>query len=165
MAVPAALGAFVGRNADDHRLVDERLLTNTTPDSTVAAVPADADDATKAAASVEVNNAVSEITNLINAATASVPAPAKRLQVRQISPAAIAEFIGLILLELSGTLNNVIAVLGLASLLGFLSPLTTGLSGLILSLELVVDGLLAVVTVLLDGILTGLSVALAGLTL
>jgi len=132
--------------------------------ATVAALPADADDATKAAASAQVNSAVSEITGLITAATASVPA-ASLLRTRQVSAATIAELIGMILLELSGTLNSVIAALGLTSLLGFLTPLTLSLSGLILALELVVDNLLAVVEELLDGILTGLSIALAGLTL
>jgi len=111
---------------------------------------------------------VQEITSLINGATAQVKAlPAASAKVRRqgVSVAALVAQIAALLLELSGTLNGVIAALGLTSLLAFLNPLTTGLSGLILALEVVVDGLLIAVGVLLDGILTGLSVALAGLTL
>jgi hypothetical protein len=107
---------------------------------------------------------VSAITDLVTAATATVPT-ASKLRTRQADATAIADLIAMLLLELSGTLNGVIAALGLESLLGFLDPLTTGLSGLILALEVIVDGLLVAVGILVDGILTGLSVALAGLTL
>ena len=70
--------------------------------------------------------------------------------------------LGDILSELSGTLNNVIEVLGLDTLLG-LGGLTGALSGLVAALQVVVDDLLAVVKLLLDGVLTDLSVALAGI--
>lgn len=52
-----------------------------------------------------------------------------------------------------------------AGLLAFLNPLTGGLGGLILAVEVLVDFLLLDVTVLLDTLLTGLALALAGLTL
>jgi hypothetical protein len=53
----------------------------------------------------------------------------------------------------------------LAGLLSFLNPLTGGLGGLILAVEVLVDFLLLDVTVLLDTLLTGLALALGGLTL
>jgi hypothetical protein len=52
-----------------------------------------------------------------------------------------------------------------AGLLSFLNPLTGGLGGLILAVEVLVDFLLLDVTVLLDTLLTGLALALGGLTL
>lgn len=157
-------------------------------DATVASLPPGADDATKATASAKVNAAISEITGLLNAATTSVKPPIKRdvesVEKRQgVDEAAVVALIGLLLLELSGTLSAVIAALGLskcsranassritanplqASLLSVLQPLLLGLSGLVLALALVIDGLLLLLGTLLTGILTGLSVALAGLAL
>ncbi len=101
--------------------------------------------------------------DLVNQTTFSVPAAAKlRLRPRQSNTGVIVTILGDILSELSGTLNNVIEVLGLDTLLG-LGGLTGALSGLVAALQVVVDDLLAVVKLLLDGVLTDLSVALAGI--
>ena len=132
-------------------------------DDTVLALPADADDPSKAAAAQVVNDNVMQVADLVNQTSFSVPAAAKlRLRPRQSNTGVIVTILGDILSELSGTLNNVIEVLGLDTLLG-LGGLTGALSGLVAALQVVVDDLLAVVKLLLDGVLTELSVALAGI--
>ena len=132
-------------------------------DDTVLALPADADDPSKAAAAQVVNDNVVQVADLVNQTTFNVPAAAKlRLRPRQSNTGVIVTILGDILSELSGTLNNVIEVLGLETLLG-LGGLTGALSGLVAALQVVVDDLLAVVKLLLDGVLTDLSVALAGI--
>jgi len=141
-----------------------------TINSTVAGINSESTAAEKASASAIVNQAVSGITaSVANSAVSAgslSAVKARALQGRQAtSTTAIAAAIEMILLELSGTLNGVIAALGLTSLLGFLTPLTTALSQLIAALEVVVDDLLVIVEELLNGILTGLSLALAGLVL
>lgn len=91
--------------------------------------------------------------------------------------------LALIIEEIGGALNEIIATLGLsksttlifcrakyadhgiAATLSFLGPLVASLSVLLASLIPVVNNLLTVVEELLDGILGGLSIALAGLVL
>ena len=92
--------------------------------------------------------------------------------------------LALVIEEIGGALNQIIATLGLskhlfpipmvashltigvvATTLSFLGPLVISLGGLVASLIPVVNNLLAVVQQLLDGILGGLSAALLGLTL
>ncbi|KAL8961366.1 MAG: hypothetical protein Q9193_002068, partial [Seirophora villosa] len=80
---------------------------------------------------------------------------AKR-QLNPADPTGLATAVTLILLEVGGALNNIIAVLGL-------SPLVASLSLLLASLIPVVNDLLALVGALLSGVLGGLSLALAGL--
>ena len=142
--------------------------SQTLPDSTLAALPSDADDAAKAAAQADVNSRVEQITALVNAATDQVkqlaPAGAKVRRQDVTIPTIIAQITAL-LLELSGTFNAIIAALGLTGLLSFLNPLTGGLSALLVALTLVIDGLLVAVGLLLNGLLLGLSVALAGIHL
>lgn len=77
----------------------------------------------------------------------------------------VAPLVTNLLLEISGTLDNVVSSLGLSTTLSFLGPLVGSLSGLLSALELVVDQLLALVKQILDGLLTGLSEALSGLGL
>jgi len=122
---------------------------------------------TKAAAQAAVNSHVQQITALINAATDQVKqlVPSAKAKRQGVTIPILVDQIAALLFELSGTLNLVIAALGLTGLLAFLNPLTTGLSALFLALALVVDGLLVAIGILLNGILVGLSVALAGLTL
>jgi len=104
---------------------------------------------------------------------------------RQINVNALAGAVTTLLLDISGTLNNVIAALGLstsclldtslgesneltcpaAQALAFAQPLVAALSNLLLALAVVVNDLLAVVQQLLNGLLIGLSAALAGLVL
>ncbi|KAJ9292877.1 hypothetical protein DTO271G3_8324 [Paecilomyces variotii] len=84
---------------------------------------------------------------------------------RQTSDLDLAPLVTNLLLEVSGTLNNVISSLGLTATLSFLGPLVGSLGGLLASLEVVVNQLLALVKQLLDGLLTGLSEGLSGLAL
>ena len=71
----------------------------------------------------------------------------------------------MIIEEIGGALNQIIATLGLTTTLSFLGPLVGSLSALLASLIPVVNNLLTVVEELVDGILGGLSLALAGLVL
>ena len=109
------------------------------------------------------------------------------IQARQDALTGLPAELALIIEEIGGALNEIIATLGLstfsyslaqsfscsslitfskiAATLSFLGPLVASLSGLLASLIPVVNDLLAVVEELLDGILGGLSAALAGLVL
>jgi len=115
--------------------------------------------------------AVSYRTN-IKAITAAVKAAKKQVKALETSDvekrqtsAALAALVAGLIEDISGALNNIIATLGLTSLLGSLNPLVSSLSGLLLSLDAVVDNLLALVKQIVDGLLIGLSVGLAGLNL
>jgi len=176
VASPVANAVAVEKRQSDAALsiVTDLLSTiqgfDATINSTIAGVSPSSSADDQAAASTTVNGIITEITDAVNSAIASVQAipVSKRdnLAVRQTAtPTEITLVLEEILEELSNTLNGVIASLGLTSLLGFLTPLTTALGGLIAALEVVVDDLLAVVEELLNGILTGLSVALDGLVL
>ncbi|KAI4093481.1 MAG: hypothetical protein LQ344_002894 [Seirophora lacunosa] len=96
--------------------------------------------------------------------SAEEDALAKR-QLNPADPTGLATAVTLILLEVGGALNNIIAVLGLGATLSFLGPLVASLSLLLASLIPVVNDLLALVGALLSGVLGGLSLALAGLVL
>ena len=109
--------------------------------------------------------------------------PTNAITERQVNPAdptGLAGTLTLVLLEIGGALNNIIAILGLskfslllctivhadqciAATLSFLGPLVGSLSLLIASLIPVVNNLLALVGAILTGVLGGLSLALAGL--
>ncbi|KAL8670637.1 MAG: hypothetical protein Q9168_004831 [Polycauliona sp. 1 TL-2023] len=89
----------------------------------------------------------------------------EKRQSNPADPTGLATTLTLILLEVGGALNNIIAILGLTATLSFLGPLVASLSGLLASLIPVVDNILILVGALVDGILGGLSLALAGLVL
>lgn len=146
--------------------------------STAAAYP-DASPEDQAAASATFTSAIASINTLVVEATSSIkalpdtPATKRALEVitaiskRQVvdDPTGLAGELVLILLEVGGALNNIIAILGLTATLAFLGPLVGSLSLLLASLVPVVDNLLALVQAILDGLLIGLSAALAGLVL
>lgn len=113
-----------------------------------------------------INTAITGATTEIKTTLAS-PARAKRgpaLVSRQATVSLPGE-LALIIEEIGGALNEIIATLGLTTTLSFLGPLVTSLGDLVASLIPVVNDLLTVVEELLDGVLGGLSVALLGLTL
>ncbi|CAO1598720.1 hypothetical protein XANCAGTX0491_002480 [Xanthoria calcicola] len=80
-------------------------------------------------------------------------------------PTGLAAALMMLLLEIGGALNNIIAALGLAATLALLGPLVTSLSMLLAALLPVVNNLLTLLGGLLNGVLGGLSMALAGLGL
>lgn len=135
--------------------------------STTADLPANPSVVESAAAAAKVNDAVSQITTLINAAIAEINTSSKEKRdviVTRQAPTDLAGVITNLLIEISSALNNVIASLGLSALLaGTLGGLVTALSGLLLALVPVVNNLLELVRRLLAGLLTGLSAALLGL--
>lgn len=120
-----------------------------------------------AAAAAKVNDAVGQITLLVNSAIAEINGASKvkrDIIVARQAPTDLAGVIVNLLIEISSALNNVIATLGLSALLaGTLGGLVTALSGLLLALVPVVDNLLELVRRLLNGLLIGLSAALLGL--
>ena len=134
---------------------------------------------------------IASINTAVVGATASIkktlasPPPSKRelaLSSRQAAVSLPGE-LALIIEEIGGALNEIIATLGLskphlpvlmiilqlinfeATTLSFLGPLVASLGALVASLIPVVNNLLVVLGALLDGILGGLSVALLGLVL
>ncbi|KAL8709867.1 MAG: hypothetical protein Q9220_005483 [cf. Caloplaca sp. 1 TL-2023] len=149
------------------------------PDATAASLhkraPAD-----QTAARQTFKSSIASINTLVVKATKSIkalPAKSKReaepvdidaLVARQANPAdptGLATILTMIILEIGGALNQIIATLGLTATLAFLGPLVASLSLLLASLIPVVNNLLALVAALLDGVLGGLSLALAGLIL
>ncbi|KAL8993645.1 MAG: hypothetical protein Q9169_006194 [Polycauliona sp. 2 TL-2023] len=89
----------------------------------------------------------------------------EKRQVNPADPTGLVTTLTLILLEVGGALNNIIAILGLTATLSFLGPLVASLSLLLASLIPVVSNILILVGALVNGILGGLSLALAGLVL
>ncbi|GAD95609.1 hypothetical protein SNOG_01796 [Paecilomyces variotii No. 5] len=113
-----------------------------------------------------INSAVVQATSQIKSLPQhSMALKNSTIATRQTPNLDLAPVVTNLLLEVSGTLNNVISSLGLTATLSFLGPLVNSLGGLLSSLEVVVDQLLAVVKQLLDGLLTGLSLGLSGLAL
>ncbi|KAL8846672.1 MAG: hypothetical protein Q9221_008258 [Calogaya cf. arnoldii] len=151
------------------------VINSTAADLSKKNKPAD-----KAKAARTFTSAIASINALVVETTADIKALAsspvtKRalessvaLEKRQINPAdptGLATTLTLILLEIGGALNNIIAILGLTATLSFLGPLVASLSLLLASLIPVVSSLLALVGALVNGVLGGLSLALAGLIL
>jgi len=140
--------------------------------ATAASINAGSSAADKAAAGTVISDALGDIASAIDGATASINgiAGTKKLKLRslvtrQADGNAIAAALAVLLEELGGTLNSVIATLGLQTLLGFLSPLQLSLAGLVSALQLLVDNLLVLVKQLVDGLLSGLTLTLLGLQL
>ncbi|KAK9776119.1 hypothetical protein SCAR479_07339 [Seiridium cardinale] len=134
--------------------------------ATLAALPSGANITQQDDAGLAIHNALTEMTSLVTDAITNVNAlQTSNKEKRQLDVLAVAALIAALLVEISATLDAVIAALGIGALLGFLNPLTGALSALILALTVVIDGLLVVVTALLNTLLIGLSLALAGLTL
>lgn len=168
----------------------EQICLTILTDTTLASLPSGANITQQDDAGLAIHNALTEMTSLITDAVSNVNAlGTSKKEKRQVDVLAIAALIAALLVEISATLDAVIAVLGIGTfsvisakhlyhkfykltvsvrftgaLLGYLNPLTAGLSALILALTVVIDGLLVVVTALLNTLLIGLSVALAGLT-
>ncbi|MCJ1277621.1 hypothetical protein MMC21_005435 [Puttea exsequens] len=130
------------------------------PDSTAADNTTAGETFTSAIASI--NTLVVDATSDVN--SGSLPVPLAKRQAAPPTGGLPAE-LALIIEEIGGALNQIIATLGLTATLSFLGPLVGSLSLLLAALIPVVDNLLAVVAALLDGILGGLSLALAGLVL
>ncbi|CZS98443.1 hypothetical protein WAI453_005813 [Rhynchosporium graminicola] len=133
----------------------------------------------KAAAVNTVGQSITAVTASLNSAAASIKALApscstKRsnfvsttsleisapIEKRQLG-IEVAVLLTAILLELFATLAVAIGVLGVTVLLIFLTPMTGGLSALILSVQLLLDTLLIGVVVLLNTLLTGLAIIVA----
>ncbi|KAK3710723.1 hypothetical protein LTR37_010142 [Vermiconidia calcicola] len=134
----------------------------TTSSITDSSTTAEKDDATSS-----VRKDIEQITTLINAANADVQSvggagTTEKLARRQAATD-LAQVIAELIADISNALDAIETTLGLGALLGLLNPLTLGLSGLLLSLQVLVDNILVLVRQIVDGLLTGLAGALAGL--
>ncbi|GAB7348052.1 hypothetical protein MBLNU459_g6087t1 [Dothideomycetes sp. NU459] len=179
LSIPSISNGIEKRQTDSAYEIVSSLYTSVQQytaviNSTAASLSSSSTAADNATAAIAYQEAVGNITALVQAATTQVDAldstslkrsSASELASRQVTADALATLVENLLLDISGALNNIIATLGLTSLLSGLTPLVSSLSGLLLSLETVVNNLLALVQALLDGLLTGLSVGLAGITL
>ncbi|KAL8866071.1 MAG: hypothetical protein Q9174_006511 [Haloplaca sp. 1 TL-2023] len=114
-----------------------------------------------AAAGPKFTAAIASINALVVGATNDVNSG--DLAKRQVPAGGLPAQLALIIVEIGGALNRIIAILGLTVTLSFLGPLVGSLSLLLASLIPVVSNLLAVVGALVNGVLGGLSLALAGL--
>lgn len=169
-----------------------KLLIHPHSDATSATLKPHTAGQDTAAINATYKSNIASINTAITSATADIkktlasPPPAKRelaLASRQAAVSLPGE-LALIIEEIGGALNEIIATLGLskhlfpilmvvshltadlsATTLSFLGPLVTSLGALVASLIPVVNNLLLVVGQLLDGVLGGLSAALLGLTL
>ncbi|KAK3723268.1 hypothetical protein LTR37_001991 [Vermiconidia calcicola] len=134
-------------------------ITSSITDSSTTA---EKDDAT-----TSVRNDIEQITTLINAANADVQsvggAGTTTKLARRQAAGDLAQVIAELIADISNALDAIETTLGLGALLGLLNPLTLGLSGLLLSLQVLVDNILVLVRQIVDGLLTGLGGALAGL--
>ncbi|KAF2454715.1 hypothetical protein BDY21DRAFT_352543 [Lineolata rhizophorae] len=137
--------------------------------STAASIGPDTGLIENGTAVVSFNDAISSITSAIDAATdeISVLGAAKRqrgLEARQSIPE-LANLIFNIIVEINSSLNNIIDLFGLGSIIPSIGPLTMALSRLLSALADVVYEVLELVQQLLNNLLNGLSDALAGLDL
>ncbi|KAK0508779.1 hypothetical protein JMJ35_009055 [Cladonia borealis] len=178
---PTSENALVGRQtpADAPAALArlQTLFTSITPytgqiNSTAASLTPSSSEADKVAAGTtftstiaSINSQVVDATNDIKAMGAAKKRDVVAIEARQDALTGLPAELALIIEEIGGALNEIIATLGLTATLSFLGPLVSSLSALIASLIPVVNDLLAVVEELLDGILGGLSAALAGLVL
>ncbi|KAL8686804.1 MAG: hypothetical protein Q9218_006852 [Villophora microphyllina] len=133
--------------------------------STAAAAGTTPTAAQKAAASPVFKSAIASINSLIVATTSDIKSG--KLAKRQAATPAggLPAELALVIEEIGGALNQIVATLGLTATLSFLNPLVGSLALLVASLIPVVNNLLAVVAALLDGVLGGLAATLAGLVL
>jgi hypothetical protein len=158
-------------------------VTNNPPDATLAPLSASSNILEKTAATAQVGTqitlitaAITSTTNEINALPHVSATPEKRAVVaktdvedleaqpkekRQLI--AVGALLALIIVEIFATVTAAVAILGLAGLLVFLSPLTAALSLLILTVELVLNIVLIDVIALLDSLLTALALGVSGL--
>ncbi|KAI4100312.1 MAG: hypothetical protein L6R37_005530 [Teloschistes peruensis] len=123
--------------------------------------------AQQAAAGPVLKSAIASINSLVVATTSDIKGGklAKRQAPAGPPAGGLPAQLALIIVEIGGALNQIIATLGLTATLSFLGPLVGSLSLLLASLIPVVNNLLALVAALVDGVLGGLSLALAGLVL
>jgi hypothetical protein len=141
-------------------------------DATLALLSANSPILEKTAATVQVGTQINLITSAITATTNEIKAlppktattsnTAEPKEKRQIGLTA-GVLLGLIIVEIFATVKVAIALLGLGGLLVFLNPLTTALTLLIATVQVVLNVILLDVIALLNGLLTGLALGVSGL--
>jgi hypothetical protein len=157
-------------------------LTNSTiVDATLAPLSPSSNILDKTAATAQVGAQINLITAAITSTTSKISAlphenapeskrtdlalssPTANNEKRQIGAIAIAALLGLIIVEIFATVGAAILVLGVGVLVIFTTPLTSSLSLLIVTIQVVLNVVLAGVITLLNTILGSLALALSGL--
>lgn len=146
-----------------------RLLTS--PDATIAPLSVSSNLIEKTAATVEVGAQINRITAAITSTTNEIKAlppvaadtGTEPVEKRQIAGLAVGVLLSLIIVEIFATIGAAIAVLGLGGLLVFINPLTTALTLLIVTVQIVLNVVLADVIILLNALLTSLALGVSGL--
>ena len=141
-------------------------------DATLAPLSVDSSPLEKTAATAQVGTqinlitaAVTATTNDINSlppATDTTSTDTASSEKRQIG-LTVGVLLSLIIVEIFATVGAAIAILGLGGLLVFLNPLTSALSLLIVTVQLVLDIVLLDVIALLNALLAGLASGVSGL--
>lgn len=140
-------------------------------DATLAPLSPASEIIAKTAATAQVGAQINKITAAVSSTTNEIkalpPATADDITLESVEKRQIGLTVGvllsLIIVEIFATVGAAIAVLGLGGLLLFLNPLTTALTLLIVTVQIVLDVVLLDVIALLNGLLTGLALGVSGL--
>jgi uncharacterized protein (DUF2342 family) len=118
--IQAYTGA-ISKHCSPSLYVNKESVHETNPydtDATTAGISPASSIVDKAAAEAKVASSFTDITNAVIAATSKVVAlPKRSLEARQTTPGNLATIVAMLLAEIFGALNNVIATLGLSKLL------------------------------------------------
>jgi len=141
-------------------------------DATLAPLSADSSLLEKTAATAQVGTQINLITAAVTATTNDIKSLAPSTDTTSTDTASsekrqigltVGVLLSLIIVEIFATVGAAIAILGLGGLLVFLNPLTSALSLLIVTVQLVLDIVLLDVIALLNALLAGLASGVSGL--
>jgi hypothetical protein len=159
-------GAISQSHPPDH--INIALLTDI--DATLAPLSVDSSLLEKTAATLEVGTQINRITSAISATTNDINALPPAADTASVEPVekrqiglTVGVLLSLIIVEIFATVGAAIGILGLGGLLIFLNPLTSALSLLIVTLQVVLNIVLLDVIVLLNALLTSLALGVSGL--
>ncbi|KAH7079867.1 hypothetical protein BKA63DRAFT_562584 [Paraphoma chrysanthemicola] len=170
---------IVSKRADAISLLEDLYATVQTYtgaiNATLAPLSPDSDILAKTAATAQVGSQINLITAAITSTTneikslppadttTSPPTDAAELVEKRQLGLTVGVLLSLIIVEIFATVTAAVAILGLGGLLVFLNPLTSALSLLIVTVQIVLDVVLLDVIVLLNALLTGLALGVSGL--
>ncbi|KAH7086168.1 hypothetical protein FB567DRAFT_593120 [Paraphoma chrysanthemicola] len=169
---------IVSKRADAISLLEDLYATvqiyTGAINATLAPLSPDSDILAKTGATAQVGSQINLITAAITSTTneikslppadtpSSRPTDAEPVEKRQLG-LTVGVLLSLIIVEIFATVTAAVAILGLGGLLVFLNPLTSALSLLIVTVQIVLDVVLLDVIALLNALLTGLALGVSGL--
>ncbi|KAF2032969.1 hypothetical protein EK21DRAFT_98547 [Setomelanomma holmii] len=167
---------IVSKRADAISLLEDLYATiqiyTGAINTTLAPLTIDSPILNKTAATAQVGTQINLITAAITSTTTeidalphaspSTTATSETVEKRQLG-LTVGVLLSLIIVEIFATLTGALALLGLGGLLVFLNPLTSALSLLIVTVQLVLDVVLLDVIALLNALLTSLALGVSGL--